>query len=248
MKLILLCLLFSTSVYSKEASKTVYINNLLELLEVDEWVSYVKRVKSDEVIPAYFVFKEPSEQRRKELINYDISNYEKGLVKQFNDLLKSSEIQQSIRVFENPFVIKTLRSINLLNWNYTSIINTSPIDYKGSREGLLKSVFNITSLQIITDYEYAKYEAQLERYNNNREILQIQNSTKVDKNNMKLINKEQFKSLALVRLNESLLNYKNVEIAEFIRLLKNNKSAQKSIQVFKTYNYLFMKKFQLSAR
>jgi hypothetical protein len=250
MKLFIFFFLFTISTYSfgtsdnDEVTKIVKINQLLELFEVDEWIDYVKRVKNDELIPAYFSYKEPSEFKRKTLVKYDLSSYSTGINKQFNKHLSSNELRNSIKLFKNPFLIKTLKKLDNISFDYNQILSHSKGNsLSDSRTNLIKSIYNLTSMQVIVDYEFKKYQLLVNQIAKNKEILKNDKKTQNANMNLVELDPKRFMGLVIISINNELVKYKDVELAEFIRVLKVNKDAQKSIQVYRTYNYLFSQKF-----
>jgi hypothetical protein len=254
MKLFILIFLFMVSAYSfgnqtsteqnEEVTKIVKINQLLELFEVDEWIDYVKRVKNDELIPAYFSYSEPSTFERNILIKYDLTGYASGIIKQFNKHLTTNELRASIELFKRPFLIKTLKKLDNISFDYSQIVSESKGNsLSDSRSNLIRSIYNLTSMQVIVDYEFKKYQLLVTHITKTKEILKNDKKTVASKDKVIELDPKRFMGLVIISINNELSKYKDVELAEFIRILKKSKDGQKSIQVYRTFNYLYSQKF-----
>jgi hypothetical protein len=254
MKLFILVLLLTSSTLcfgirsgsqsSDDTKKLAGINQLLELFKVDEWISFVKLVKNDEVIPAYYTYEEPSKIERAHLINYDLKGYSKGIVNQFKKHLTNKEILASIKLFKRPFLVKTLKKLEKISFDYTQIQNESDGNtLTRSRSNYIESIYNLTSMQVIVDYEFNKYQLLVEQMSKKNEVLSNSKIKSTSVRSLIELDPKRFKSLVIVSINNELSNYKDVELADFIRILKLNKEALKSIQVYRTFNYLYSQKF-----
>lgn len=232
------------STSANETKKIVYINKVLDLFEVDEWIDYVRRVKNDEIIPSYYNFQEPNALEKKRLIAYDLAGFENGVNKQFNKLMTNSELMGSVDTLENPFIIKVLKRFDHIELDIQKVMEaTASFAISERRKNLIESIYNLTSMQAIVDYEYKKYTLMVERFNKTREILKTNKKLIGNQAQIELLEENRFKEYMILSLATQLKKFKEVELAEFIRVLSKSKDAQKAIQIYKTFSYMYAQKF-----
>lgn len=245
MKIILLSLfLFSSISLGNETSKYIQTQHSINYLKLDEWIDFVKRIKNDEPIPPYFVYKNLDETNKLILLRYNLANFEEGLKKQLNNTFTELEISEANQILRNPFIIKLNTDIEFNYAGFSEINKFQPDkNLEGNRLTLLKSIANILGIKTIFNHEFNKYDLKLKERIKLEKILETSDSI----NNLEpfyKLSKKDFMLSGYHNLNFYLKRYKNGELREFIRILNGKKSIQKLLQAVNLYNYFYMEELK----
>lgn len=240
--LILLALFFTQSLWATETSKYILTQKAFDFLKVSEWIEYLKKVKGEEPIPPYFIFKEPPEKYLQYLNSYDLPSFEQGLNKKIAKLITEDELIKAMKVIKNPYFSKFFNDLHLFTANFNNINSLNSEDRSEiNRFKLIESIYNLMSLKTIMQNEYKKYNTLVK---NQKRLAELLENPDVETNSQQYqeLTEDQFKNAFLVKLNNLLFKYKDSEIREIIRITKDEKELLKFISIVGTYSYFYMDK------
>jgi len=240
--LILLAFFYSQVLMADETSKYVLSQKAFDFIKITQWIDYIKRVKSDEPIPPFYIFKVPTSHFKKILDSYDLPTFEQGLNKKLANLITETELQNAMKTISNPYFTKFYNDLHLFSASYDDI-NALNSESKSelNRYKLIESIYNLMSLKVVMQNEYNKYKVKIDEQ---KRIIELLENPDIESNREQLteISEEEFKNAFLVKLNSILSNYKDGELREIIRITKNEKDLLKFVSIIGTYSYFYMDK------
>lgn len=240
-KVICLFFLFSFSNYAISGDeKLLEFNKTLSFLNLNEWIEFVSRIKSDREIPAHFQFKKPSSFEMKVLRYYNLSNYKINLSKEGLRYLSLKEMKEANTILKNPFVVKVIKAIDYNYIQQKELYENSGTMHERLRP-LVISIYNIMGHDAIVKIEHEKFISDFARKMKVRKILK--NSGRINLNQKKWTkySLNQFREFYFLDLYKRIRILSIPELREFLRLVKNKKSFLKVNQVLLAFNYSFIK-------
>lgn len=240
---------FTLSLWANDATKFYRItNDVMEYLRVDQWIDYVKRIKTDEEIPTYYNYPTPSKAVRYYFKKFDIIGYENGLQQQFRKNISEAEMLSCHKVLQNPFVSKILNLLffkTMDNTNFSrQVILAKDIKISDERKPLIKSIYNLLMYSVMADHMLKTIHATENEKEEIRKVLDQDNkSIKTNaKGEVIRTKKESVEHVFYTKINTALKNIKPNELRQFVTFIKG-KSTQKVLGLYNTYDYFFMYKY-----
>jgi len=237
--IILLSAFFIASVSANETTRFTSTNELIELTHIDNWMDFVKVLKSDEDIPAYMSYKAPTDRVKRVLLGLNLLDYEKGLRANLSEFISETELNSALKLYRNPFITKTVNAVN-----YFEI---APVDFMSIKKNmhpklrpLIISFYNILGHQPILIEEYTKYKTALIQKKKAISILQSSNDIVQEFDSKKMMSIEEYREVYFEYLYNRVKNLSIPELREFIRMTRSDKSFIKVNQVLTSFSYGFI--------
>lgn len=223
-------------------------NDIFGYLRIDQWIDYVKRIKTDDDIPSYYNFDMPDDKTNSYYKKFDIIGYESGLKKQIVKNISHTELTIAHGKLKNPFTAKILNI--LLNKEKTSlnfarrVLLAKDEKIATDRVNLIESIYNLLAYKSMADHMLKSIHAEEKQAEEISKLLQkdnenitVQKAGKYQRTKMKDV-----KKVFLVQINKALKSVSINEIRQFINMLKDE-SIQKIVGLYNTYDYFFIHKF-----
>jgi hypothetical protein len=241
-------IVFSISSYSLDETQVYRLtNDIFGYLHIDQWIDYVKRIKTDEEIPNFYNYPPVSKETKYYFKKFDILGYEEGLRKHIAKNLTASEIQSAHDVLKNPFIAKVLKSLFLKKkeeGNFQKqVLLARDIEVSNERRPLVKSIYNLASYSPMADHMLKTIHASEKEQREIQKVLQKDNQNiSMAQTSIASTKRTEVEHVFHVKIDKALQNYKINELRQFIALI-NKDSVQKFLSVYNTYDYFFMHKF-----
>ena len=219
-------------------------------LRLDQWIDYVKRIKTEEDIPTFYQFESPTDQIKSYYRQFDILGYDAGLKEQMMKQFSLAELKDAHKTLQNPFVTKILNllfSKNIKGIEFPQRVILAK-DYKvdEKRLPLVKSVYNLLLYQTIVDQMIKVIQKEEKNSVEADKIIQQDNEntkTKLDSTRAKIV-QDDVEHVFLTQIDQSLQNIAVNELRQFVNILKN-KSTAKLVSLYNNYDYFFFYKFNI---
>jgi hypothetical protein len=262
-----LCLCGST--LSDETQKYRLMNDIFGYLGIDQWVDYIKRIKTDDNIPTYYKYPPITEGQKAYFKKFDIIAFERGLKEQIFKNLDQSEMQKVHSILKNPFVAKTASQILMMPYTKEKDGNIQKLlilsaDRKITEERLplIKSIYNLMLYKSISDHIYKQVQ-EIEQKEAQIQAILSQSTSKPEQGNegenendnaneddeqvevRPVVNKTTISDVEFVHLVQidTLLEKVTLnELRQYVRLI-NDVGVQKFLGLINNYNYFYFYKF-----
>lgn len=244
-----LLILLSLSISAKDETKFYKLSvDVLSYLRVDQWISYVKRIKTDDEIPSFYNYPPTTKAVRYYFKKFDILGYETGLQKQFANKISMEEILGCHKVLQNPFVTKVLNILFFKTQeesNFTRlVILAKDEEISEERKPLIISIYNLLMYASMADHMLETIHANEKQSEELNKILSKDNKVITTNNDgtVDRTKKEDVEHVFHVRIDKLLKDISANELRQFITLIKG-KNTQKVLGIYNTYDYFFMHKY-----
>jgi hypothetical protein len=237
--IILLSAFFIASVSANETTRFIATGELIELTHIDNWMDLVRVINSDEEIPAYMNYKEPTIREKKVLLGINLLEYEKGLRRNLGEFITESELNSALKLYRNPFIAKTVNAVNYFEIAPIDLMITKKNMHPKLRP-LIISLYNILGHQSILVEEYKKYKTSFIQKKKALSILQSTNDIVQNAKDQKIFSAEEYREIYFEFLYNRVKSLSIPELREFIRMTRSNNSFLKVNQVLTSFSYGFI--------
>lgn len=216
-------------------------------LRIDQWIDYVKRIKTDEEIPNYYNYPPLDKETSYYFKKFDILGYEEGLKKEITKNVKAAEIQKAHEILKNPFVSKIL---NLLFFkqkeegNFSKqVILAKDVKIAKERLPLIESIYNLLSYQVMADHMFKTIRMGEKKAKEVQSVLDKDNENLlVSKSGVYMTKMDEVKHVFYVKIDTALKKVAVNELRQFVSFIKD-KSTQKLLGIYNVYDYFFIYKY-----
>lgn len=244
--IIVLCISFN-SFSLDETQRYRMTNDIFGYLHIDQWIDYVKRIKTDEDIPNYYNYPPVSKETKYYYKKFDILGYEEGLRAQITKNVSGADLQAAHKVLKNPFVSKVLKALFLKSKQEVNFERQVLIarDEKVSavRKPLIQSVYNLVSYKAMSDHMFKTIQANEKEQKEIEKVLQKDNENIImSKNNDVSTKRSEVEHVFHIKIDTALEKFTENELRQFVGMIKKE-SVQRFLSVYNTYDYFFVYKY-----
>lgn len=244
-------ILMTFSLSADDATKFYRMTtDVMSYLRVDQWIDYVKRIKTDDDIPGYYNYPPTTKAIRYYFKRFDIIGYETGLQQQFVKNISEVELTECYKVLKSPFVSKILNILFFKTMEETNfsrvVLLARDVKIEQKRKPLIKSIYNLLMYSSMTDHMLKTIHANEQEAQEISKVLQKDNKVIATdaKGNVNKTKRASVEHVFYVKIDKALKEISVNELRQFVNLIKG-KSTQKVLGLYNTYDYFFMYKYNL---
>lgn len=239
-------------VAAKKTPKEKAIDKLLTTIQVNDFVKNVKKIKKYETVADIkeLDYKLKSFFKNVKLWYYfDEVNFKKGLEKKLDKGLSLSEIREVDSLFKKPFFLKVLNASvlhrDLFAYNKNSVEENFVLpEVADSRFTLMTNMYNLYGMDIQKEELVTRLKPLVGSGKVMVKVLTKKRKNAVFIDPVKLEKRMKNPKEFIVKyLAMDLKDFRHYEIREYFRKFKNNKSAQKFLQLYANYHFLYLTKY-----
>lgn len=225
-----------------------YTSDIMGYLKIDQWIDYVKRIKTDDQIPKYYGYPALDDKTKSYFKKFDIIGYESGLKKQLVKNISLEELTNAHQKLKNPFTSKMINILlnkkkNSLNFQ-RRVVLAKDIKISDERKPLVESVYNLLSYNALADHMFKTIAAQEKLDGKLNKVLQADNKDAPNEQNKNGMNTKmpEVKHVFLAQIHMALEKTGLNEIRQFVQMLKD-KNVQKVVSLYNNYDYFYLYKY-----
>lgn len=246
-KLLTVLIIFMTFSLSANDETKNYrmITDIMSYLRIDQWIDYVKRIKTDDEIPNYYNYPPVTKATKFYFNKFDILGYETGLHEQIVKHISDSDLEECHKVLKNPFVSKILnllffKSINNLRFSRLVLLAKDE-EVKEQRLPLIKSIYNLLMFSPMAEHMLKTIHSNEIQAENINKVLHKDNEHFSGNIKAKLARTkwESVQKVFYLKIDQALRVISANELRQFINMIKG-KGTQKFLGLYNTYDYFFM--------
>lgn len=251
--LILFCLLLASPVSAKKTNpKKQAIEKLLTTIQVNDFVSNVQKIKKYNSVSD---IKELDYKLKQFFRNiklwyfFDEQNFKKGLVEKFEKGLSLAEIREVNSIFKKPFFLKVLNASvlhrDLFAYNENSVDENYELpEVAESRYTLMVNMYNLYGMDIQKEELVNRLKPIVGSGKVMVKVLskKRKNTVFIDPVRLEKRMKDP-KDFIVKYLASDLKDFRHYEIREYFRKFKHSQSAQKFLQLYANYHFLYLTKY-----
>ena len=242
-------ILMTFSISADDATKFYRMTtDVMSYLRVDQWIDYVKRIKTDDEVPGFYNYPPTTKAIRYYFKRFDIIGYETGLQQQFIKNITEAELTESFKVLKNPFVSKVLNILffkTMEDSNFSRLVLLAKDEViEDERKPLIKSIYNLLMYSSMADHMLITIHANEQEAQEISKVLQKDNKSIATDASGKVVRtkRESVEKVFYVKIDKALAKISVNELRQFVNLIKGD-STQKVLGLYNTYDYYFMYKY-----
>lgn len=253
----ILILLSSSFCFAKKTKKKIdpkkqAVEELLESLEVNEYIRIIKTLKSkkrlDQVNHEDYKMKKFF-SNKKLWYYFDTDNFKRGLERRLLKTFSVSELKQLNKFIKQPFINKILnasilhRDLFTFNKNSLSETYTNPKLQK-SRSPLIENLYRLHGMEIQRDDLIKKLKRLTQTGQLTMKILGKSSKssslldTKVLKSRM-----NDAQGFIVGHFASELTSFRHYEIRDYFRRCRKSRAVQQFVQIYANYHYIYLMQY-----
>lgn len=180
---------------------------------------------------------------------FDQEDFRKGLQDKLKQSFTTAEVKVLREVFKKPFMLKVINNAilyrDVFGFNQSSIDETyETVELSKSRYSLIQNIYILHGMEIQKDYLADRLKQTIEK---GQLLVKVVKGEKVesvyaDPVQLKLRLKDP-RDFIIKDFAKDMASFRHYELREYIRILKGDKLAQKFVQLYANYHFLYLSKY-----